>query len=138
MKPAFPEEGKEITASVDFEDVYNLILFVERDMKEVHTEHPPWIREKRTVGETIKGAVNGIRVFFRVRSLINSAEYKPESAEKDVKSLVRSFIWMMMTKKKDEGPPPDLSEEDQEKLKELQKELLGSKEFITGEVIRDY
>ncbi|MBD3252521.1 hypothetical protein GF386_02215 [Candidatus Pacearchaeota archaeon] len=135
MKPSFPEEGKEVTATVNFEDVYELVLFVERDMKEVHKETPPWIDDKKTAGETINEVINGIKIFFKVRSLINSAEYNPESAERDVKSLVRSFVWMMMTKNKDKDPPQDLTEEEKEKLKEMQGELFGSKETITGEVI---
>ncbi|MCK4649788.1 hypothetical protein KAT36_01010 [Candidatus Pacearchaeota archaeon] len=48
-------------------------------------------RRPRKVGR-VKGFVNEIKMYFKVRSIISSAKVYPESAEKDAKDLFKIFL----------------------------------------------
>ncbi len=130
IKPMLPEEvpEKDVTVKIDFEKIYELIEISEKDMKGAHIESPPWDRKPQVV-QSVKNVFNGMKMFFKVLGIVNSAEVTPESAEKDVNKLIRSFIWMMIAGGEDENPE---TEKDNEKEVE---EIWDNKNMLTGEVI---
>ncbi len=136
MKPMLPEELPEydVKVEIDFEKIYDLISTAERDMRGTHIESPPWDQRPRPI-QKIKEIINGIKMWFKIRSLMNSAEYYPEDAEDDAKYLFKSFFSMMQKS----GPPDEeMSIEDIEKIKESEEDIWESKEKLTGEILRDF
>jgi len=137
MEPMLPEKvpEKDATVTVDFDKVFEFIKTSEKDMKDTHTEAPEWATIEEKPVEKIKNFIDGIKMFFKIRDLIASAQVEPKEAAGDINSLAMSFFKMMMSKDRDKGPPPeDITEEEKEKLKEIQKEIFGSKPMITGKV----
>ncbi|MCR4327012.1 MAG: hypothetical protein NUV46_00325 [Nanoarchaeota archaeon] len=87
---------------IDFEKVYDLIYTSEKEMEEVRIESPPWDK-KSTPGQKIKEITNGIKMFFKIRSIVNSAVIIPEDARNDVNDLFNAFMKLMMRGGIDEG-----------------------------------
>jgi hypothetical protein len=129
MEPMLPEEvpAKDITVKMDFKKLYDLINFEEREMRGADLESPPW--DYRPRHGRIKGFTNGIKMYFKVRSLINSAEVIPESVEEDVKDIMKSLLKMMGDKedRREEG----MGAENKENKEEGSQENSG----MTGKVI---
>jgi len=139
IEPMLPEEvpAEDVRVEIDFNLIYEMIYDSEKDMKGERIESPPWDRTPRPT-QKIKEITNGIKTFFKIRKIINSAEYYPADAEKEIKSLFRDFLWMMLKSVgKGEGPPGEgeIDEEKTEEIKEIEEQLWESKEKITGEVI---
>jgi hypothetical protein len=132
IKPMLPSQMPEVdvTAEIDFEDIYDLILAGEKDMRGEMTESPPWDRKARPV-ERVKQVVNGVRMWFKVRGIINSAKISPESSTKEIRSLGKTFIKMMMAGD-ERGPPEEEMEEKEGKEPESWEDVSE----LTGEVIR--
>ena len=97
ITPMPPEEvpSKDVTVEINFEEVYELIESQEKEMDGNRIESPPWDRKAQPT-QKIKEVVNGIQMYFKIRSIMNSAKITPEESEKDVKNLFKSFISMMM------------------------------------------
>ncbi len=133
IKPMLPEEAAEndITIIIDFERIYELILIQEKEMKGTHIESPPWDKRVEPI-QKIKEIANGIRMYLKVRSILNSAEITPEEAKGDVKKMMQIFFSMMA--KGEEGKQKGESEPSE---KEIGKNEIPweDKESITGEVI---
>jgi len=139
MEPMLPEKTPETDLSItlDFDKIYELVSTQEKDMKKEQIQMPPWEKEKVEPVRQIKEAVNGIKMFFKVRDLINSAEYEPKEGKKEVKSLVNGFMRMMM--ETNEGPKEEqLTDEEKQQAEEIKDELLNSKEAMTGEIIMSF
>lgn len=132
IEPMLPEEisGEDIKVEINFEEVYDLIYEQEKEIGGAQIESPPWDRKSRPV-QKIKEVVNGIKMFFKVRSIVNSAKITPEESRGDVKSLFNSFLKMMIEKGGDMGA--DMEKEGENFAEE--KDIWESKEKITGEVI---
>jgi hypothetical protein len=107
MEPMLPEEmpEKDITIEIDFEEIYEMIYDMEKEMRGEETESPPWDRKPR-IG-MVKGMTNGIKMWFKIRKIMNSAKVYPEESEKDVKTLFKAFLKMMMEGGGPEGPPEE-------------------------------
>jgi len=139
LEPMPPEKVPEtdISVTLDFDKIYELVGVEEKDMKREEIQMPPWEKEKIKPVKKIKEAVNGIKMFFKVRDLINSAEYSPKEAKGEVKSIVNSFMLLMMEEGGREGEPnmEEMTEEEKQQAEEIKNELLNSKEALTGEVI---
>jgi len=76
-------------------------------------------------------------MFFKIRKIINSAEYYPESAKKDAEKLFTSFFKMMISMGSDDekrGSEGDFSDD---KIDEESNEPWKEKESVTGESIRN-
>ena len=139
MEPKLPEEisEKDVTMTINFNEVYELIKISEKDMRGSETEYPPWDR-KPVVRSSVNEFVNGIKMFFKVRKIINNAEIQPSEAEKDIRKMTKEFFSMMMKSDGDNRNEPT-----EQELKEINKEFndgelkdfWDSKEQITGEVI---
>ena len=140
MEPKLPEEipEKDVTMTISFDEVYDLIKISEKDMRGAETEYPPWDKKPR-VKSSVNEFVNGIKMFFKVRKIINSAEVHPPEAEKDIRKLVKEFFSMMMNSndnREDGERPAEEGFKGEEEFKEEDlKDFWDSKEQITGEVV---
>ena len=54
--------------TMDFDFFYSLIKTSEKEMRGGQTEYPPWEKEGFKIGDVIKGAVDGIRMWFMINS----------------------------------------------------------------------
>jgi hypothetical protein len=97
IKPMLPEEvpNEDAIVELDFEKIYNLIYSQEKEMQGDRIESPPWDRKMSPV-QTFKDMKNGVKMYFKVRDIINSAKITPSESEDDVKSVIKSFMSMMM------------------------------------------
>ncbi|MFH1237895.1 MAG: hypothetical protein V1491_00450 [archaeon] len=134
MKPMLPEESdaEDVRIEIDFNKVYELIDMEEKEMRGAEVESPPWDKRPRKVG-VVKNFVNGIKMYFKVRDIINSANVYPESAEKDAKDLFKTFFQMMTSG--DKGDDKDGMEEDGREMGENPWE---DKAVVTGEVVGNF
>jgi len=138
IKPMLPEEvpSEDVKVVIDFEKIYEMIYFSEKDMKGAQIESPPWDKKSPPM-QKIKDVVNGVKMYFKVRGIMNSAEVYPKEAKSDVKSLFNSFFSMMMKSGKGPGEEEMQKEPGEEKASGVEEDVLGSKEEITGEIIRE-
>jgi hypothetical protein len=124
MVPMLPKElpAQDITVQLDFEKLYDLINFGEKEMRGAELESPPWDHQPRS--GAIKGIVNGINMYLKVRSLINSADVTPSSERKEVKDVMK-FLMNMMGDKEDDMREEFMKED------EKGEEKYGEKSLIT-------
>jgi hypothetical protein len=127
MEPMLPEEvpGEDIRIEVDFDRIYELIYDMETDMRGEEIESPPWDRKIQPV-KRIKDVANGIMMYFKIRSIMNSAKIYPEEATDDAEDLFKTFFKMMM-----EGD----REGEEEGGEDKSPETWEDKEILTGEAI---
>ena len=130
FEPMPPSENPAEDVRIEF-DVDKLLDIIEyEESGRIELESPPWDR-KPSVG-FVKNVVNGVRMFFMFRDLMNSAVVHPDSAKNDVQSFVRNFFEIAMGGGGDHEDREDFEEFDEENLPEGWED----KEFLTGEVIR--
>lgn len=136
MKPMLPEEVPEydVKVELDFEPIYEMIMVEERDLSSTRIESPPWDKKAQPI-QKIKEVTNGVKMYFKMRSLMNSAVVTPESAEGDAKDLFKLFF-EIMDKHKDDREMEFQEDEFNGEFKDIENEVFGeSKEELTGEVI---
>lgn len=94
-----PEEMPKtnVTITLDFDRLYGIINIAEKEMRGFMIESPPWDRRIRPI-DTIKQVATGIKMFFKVRSFMLSAEVIPESAKGDMEKLVSIFTQLYKMK----------------------------------------
>ena len=140
MTPMLPEEvgEKDVTAEIDFEKIYELIYAQEKEMRGEQTESPPWDKKMQPI-QGVKSMVNGAKMYFKVRSIMNSATFTPAESEGDMKKLFKKFFSMMG---KEDGPGGESSGEgnaaegeNTEEDKGAEEGVWESKGEITGQVI---
>ena len=104
MTPMLPEEmpEKDITVELNFNEVYELIETSQKEMEGGRIESPPWAKKSQPM-QAVKEVYNGVKMFFKVRSMISNAAVEPKSEKKDVQAMVTSFFSMMMSKGGDNG-----------------------------------
>ena len=126
-----PEEvpEKDITIELDFDKIYDLILFTEKEMRGAELESPPWDRKPRS--SFVKGIIDGVKIWFKVRDIANSAKVSPESAKGDAMDLFQTFFKMFQ---QGDGQEPE-NEQGQEEQKA--DEIWETNEEITGNMIMD-
>ncbi len=107
MKPMLVSEipEQDVKIEIDFAPVYELIYSMEKDMRGTQIESPPWDRKMNT-GQKIKEITNGIKMYFKIKSIINSAKITPEESRDNVKDLFNTFFKMMMSEDKEEENSP--------------------------------
>ncbi|MBU4069705.1 MAG: hypothetical protein KJ646_01875 [Nanoarchaeota archaeon] len=130
-----PEE--DVRIEIDFEKIYEMIYSMEKDMQGEFIESPPWDREKIKPVQKIKDVTNGIKMYFKIRGIINSAKIYPEEARGDVESLFKDFFSMMGKGERDKNGFEGGGSEDGDALKGTseKEDIWESKDKITGEVI---
>jgi len=136
-----PEEvsEKDVTAEIDFEKIYELIYSQEKEMNGEQIESPPWDKKMQPV-QGIKNMVNGVKMYFKVRSIMNSATFTPAESGSDMKKLFKKFFSMMQ---KEGGPGgegggegiPAEGEQTTEENKGAEEGVWEDKKVMTGEVI---
>ena len=135
-----PEEvgEKDVTAEIDFEKIYELIYAQEKEMRGEQTESPPLDKKMQPI-QGVKNMVNGAKMYFKVRSIMNSATFTPAESEGDMKKLFKKFFSMMG---KEDGPGGESSGEgnaaegeNTEEDKGAEEGVWESKGEITGQVI---
>ncbi len=131
IKPMLIEEmpKEDIKIEADFDKLYNMIEGVQKDMKETQTQSPPWDTDFHAI-EKFEEIKNGIKVWLRMRNMINSAKVTPDNANSDIKSLIRTFIWETLVHGGNDNIPEE-TVKDQENKDDLA-------QSITGQVIREY
>ena len=87
--------AEDFRIEIDFDKIYDMILTSEKDIESERLESPPWDRQKIKPVQKIKDVGNGIEMYFKMRSIINSAKVYPESAESDARELFKLFFKMM-------------------------------------------
>jgi len=138
MTPMLPEEvtEKDVTAEIDFEKIYELIYSQEKEMRGEQIESPPWDRKMQPVQE-IKNMVNGVKMYFKVRDIMNSATFTPAESEGDMKKLFKK-VFSMMEGEGESGGEENKGmngEKDIQEDKGAEEGFWDSKETITGQVI---
>ncbi len=126
VKPMMPEEVPEedIRVDIEFQKLYDIIYMQEKDMQGQRIESPPWDRKIQPI-QKVKEVVNGVKMYFKAKDMLNSAKISPEVSEKDAKDLMKSFFSMMM---KSEKSRPDIEIE-------IKNENIGEERGITGNLI---
>ena len=130
ITPMLPEETPErdATMKIDFEKIYDIIDIEEKEMQSTRVESPPWAPKKIKPTQKVKEVVSGVKMYFKVRSMVSSAEVEPSSAKDDVKSIFGDVMKMMMGE-------PDGEPEREEEPSEEEITSWESKESLTGNVI---
>ena len=136
FEPMLPYEvpEKDVTIELDFEKIYELILSTEKDMRGEELESPPWDERARTGG--IKQITNGIKMYFKIRELINSAVVSPPEAEKDIKDISKLFFKMLRKSMGEYRGPEMEGEGEGEEFEKLEEEVFGSESEMTGKIIK--
>ena len=140
IEPMLPEEIKQEDAKVeiDFKIIYDMIYEMEKEMRGERIESPPWDKQMKPV-QKIKEITEGVKMFFKIRKIMNSAKISPAESEKDVRNLFKEFMSMIMKGGEGGGKQgkPDNQGEDNKggDSKGVKEDVWKSKEAITGEVI---
>jgi hypothetical protein len=125
---------KDIEIELDFAKLYDIIYTSEKEMRGEQLESPPWDKQMRPVAK-VKEMVNGVKIYLKARSMLNSAKISPEGSEKDVKSLMKQFFSMAMKGGNDNGE--QMNEKETEKDIGEEKDIWEEKGKITGEIISE-
>jgi hypothetical protein len=135
MKPMLPSELPEcdMTIEIDFDKVYDLIYSSEKNMQGTRIESPPWSKKSEPI-QKVKDVVNGVKMWFKMRSVLSSAEYSPPESKKDAKALINSFLPKIMESSPKDNQEKEMKSE-QKNNQDSEKEVWDSKEKITGEII---
>ncbi len=136
IEPMLPEEvpEKDVEIELDFERLYDIIYMSEKEMQGERIESPPWDKQTRPVG-MVKEFVDGIKMYFKVRSMMNSARITPEESEGDVRYLMKTFFSMMMEEGKGEGDMSEGEGDGGEEDMGEEKGVWDEKGKITGESV---
>ena len=138
MKPMLPEEvpAEDVKVEVDFKIIYDMIYEMEKEMRGEMIESPPWDKKMRPM-QKIKEITEGVKMYFKVRKIMNSAKITPIESEKDVKNLFKLFMSMMMKEGGKESPEGESGNKDNGNVGDsgVEEDVWESKEVITGEVI---
>ncbi|MDO8460048.1 MAG: hypothetical protein Q7S74_02995 [Nanoarchaeota archaeon] len=138
MTPMLPEEvtEKDVTAEIDFEKIYELIYSQEKEMRGEQIESPPWDKKMQPV-QGIKNMVNGAKMYFKVRDIMNSATFTPTESEGDIKKLFKK-VFSMMGREGESGGEENKGMNEEKNIQEdkgAEEGVWDSKEIITGQVI---
>jgi len=103
VQPMLPEQipQEDARIEVDFQEVYDLIYTTQKEMQGEQIQSPPW--DEKPKNEGVKGVVDGVKMYFKVRSLLNSAKIYPPEAEGDVRDLIKTALKMVMKMGQDNG-----------------------------------
>jgi hypothetical protein len=135
MEPMLPEEvpQEDVKIEIEFKKIYDMIFMEEKEMKGARIESPPWDKKTQPI-QKIKETVNGIKMYFKVRDILNSAKIYPESKEKETRSIMKLFFNMMMESDKDKNNQEiGMNKEDNQDFKD--EILKDEKNSIAGKVI---
>ena len=132
VKPMLPEDVPQEDAriEIEFQNLYDMIYLQEKEMRGERIESPPWDRKIQPI-QKVKDVVNGVKIYLKVRDMLDSAKVSPATSEEDVKPLMKLFFKMMMKSGGGESPEGEFDNGD---IGE-EKGVWDKKEKITGEFI---
>ena len=117
-----------VTVAIDINELLNIIEYEETGKVELHS--PPWAR-RNEVG-FVKGVVDGVKMFFMFKAMLDSAVTTPSSAESEAEYFTKMFFEIVMGGDKGEG-----NKENQDDFNEERKDESTEQENqLTGEIIR--
>jgi hypothetical protein len=130
IEPMLPSEvpSKDITITLDFDELYKIIHKAEKDMSGERIEAPEWARRPIKPIDKINEIKNGILIATKIRGMINDAEITPKEARKDVRKFTNA-VFVMMIREGIKG-----EEDSYEESKEEEKEF----ETLSGQVVKDF
>ena len=142
MKPMLPEEVpvEDVRAEVDFKKIYDLIYTSQKEMSGQQEQYPPWDKKPFNPVKKVGEFVNGVKMYFKVQDIMNSAKVYPKESKKDVKAIAQQFFFMM---KQGEGGGSQSSDGESNNQDTGDDKNTGAKEdvlqseSITGNVIFD-
>ncbi|MFH1326683.1 MAG: hypothetical protein ABIH59_00975 [archaeon] len=132
VTPLPPEELPQIdsTMKIDFNILYEIIMIEDKDMMGGYIESPPWAKKTQPM-QKVKEVVNGVKMYFKFRSLMNSAKVSPNSNEGDIKDV----FFGIMEKVMDDGNREEPNKEEFGKEPEEEQGEEGSGGMMTGKII---
>lgn len=130
IQPMLPEEvpQEDVRIDIEFQKLYDIIYIQEKEMSGQRIESPPWDKKTSQPMQKIKEITNGVRIYFKIRGMIDDADISPETSKKDIQNLIKSFFNMML---KNGG---NMGEQKKEMNKE-DKNSMDNENEITGKVI---
>ncbi len=133
VQPMLPEEVPEedIRIDIEFKKLYDIIYIQEKEMQGKRIESPPWDKKAQPM-QKINEVVNGVKMYFMINDMFDSAKVSPPESKKDAKTLINSFFNMMM--KSDKGNK-DMEKDMKDKMNKENKDMNGEIDSITGNVI---
>ena len=135
LEPMLPEEvpAQDVKAEIDFQQIYEMIYDQEKDVSGQRTESPPWDQKMQPI-QAVKNMVNGVKSYFKMRSIMNSVKFTPEESGKDMKKLFKSFFSMMMRGGGETGGGQNGDEKEPE-AGVSEEEVWAGVEVVTGQII---
>ncbi len=137
IEPMLPEEvpQEDVRIDIEFQKIYDMIYMQEKDMRGERIESPYWDKKAQPI-QKIKDIVNGGRMYFKGRDMMNSAKISPEANEKEARALMKSFFSMMG---KGEKNKEEMNQGEMKEKKDIgeEKGVWEEKGKITGEVIAE-
>jgi hypothetical protein len=112
IQPMLPEEvpKEDVRIDIEFQKIYDIIYTQEKEMSGQRIESPPWDRKVQPI-QRINEMVNGVKMYFTARDMLNSAKISPEASEDDVRALMKSFFSMMMKSENNRDNNPEMNQE---------------------------
>ncbi len=101
--PAAENPAENVKVEIDVNKLLDIIEYQESGRIEL--ESPPWDRQPRTT--FVKGAVDGVKMYFMFNSLMDSTVFAPSDSENSAEIFVDTFFKVVMGD--GEGPqgPPE-------------------------------
>jgi hypothetical protein len=130
-----PQEDARVV--LDFNKLYDLIETGEKNNGDKLVS-PPWNKKPET--GVFRGMKDGVQMFLKFNSFLNSAEYYPKSSEREMKMVMNRFLRQMLKGgDNSEGGEGGEGESENGEGKEGENNNLPSgwddKDTLTGEVI---
>ena len=117
--------SEDVKIEFDVEKLLDIIEYGESDRVELQS--PPWDKQQE-VG-FVNGAIDGVKMYFMFRELLNSGITSKESAEDHATFFTRIFFEVVMG---------DQDRQDEENQDDSNMENFEQRDSITGEIIAQY
>ncbi len=107
FEPMETYEGDyDVKFTMEFDFFYDMIQIAEKDMKGGHIEYPPWEQGGMDIGGMVKGAVDGIRMWWMITSGAMSGQIRSDPPESlnDGLTIMQAIFERGPPEGKDDGP----------------------------------
>ena len=136
FEPMLPSElpaSDYVKVEYDVEKLLDIIEYGENN-RGAELNSPPWDPQPRK--GIVKGAVDGVKMYFMFRTMLNSATVTPSSAESGAKDFTRLFFEIALGGGNGENRGPGDGEGDMEENQEGDNQEFEERDPITGQVIQ--
>ena len=118
--------AEDVKVEIDIEKLLDIIEYSESGRVELQS--PPWDKQPPT--GMVKGVIDGVKMYFMFKSMLNSAVTTPESAEPFAKQFTRLFFETIMGGDENREKDSEFDEENQEEDEDIEQ-----RDPITGNII---